>query len=336
MFRKRLMSMVSCGLLLTASAFGTPTFAQPAKGGAAKFPEKPIHIIVPSTPGGALDFLSRVLGPKLTQAWGQPVVVDNRPGAGGIIGSEMVVKSPPDGHTLLAVASGFTVNPYIYLKLPYDTVKDFAPVTLAASTTHVLVVHPKVPAKSIQELIALAKAKPGKLTYATSGAGTGGFLCAELMKKMAGINMVGVSYKGAGAATLAVLSGEVDMLFTQISPVIQHIKSGKVRAFATTSLKRSLELPDVPTLSEGGIPGFQVDAWCGLLTTAGTPADVVLKLQGQISKALHSPDFKEKLAAAGFEPVGESPEKFAALIKADMAKWSKLIQDAGIKPEAAK
>jgi tripartite-type tricarboxylate transporter receptor subunit TctC len=331
------MAIVSCGLFITACVLGAPALAQTDKSGvAAKFPEKPIRIVVPSTPGGALDFLARIIGPKLTKAWGQPVIVENRPGAGGIIGSEIVANSPPDGHTLLAVASGFTVNPFLYTKLPYDTVKSFCPVTLAVSSTHVLVVHPKLPVQSIKELIALAKAKPGQLTYATSGIGTGGFLCAELMKKMAGIDMVGATYKGAGASTLAALGGEVDMLFTQIAPVIHHIKAGKLRPFATTSLLRSPELPDVPTLSESGLSGFQVDAWCGLLVTAGTPSDIVLKLQSEISKAIHSTDGRERLAASGFEPVGESPDKFAALIKSDMTKWSKLIQDAGIKPEAVK
>jgi tripartite-type tricarboxylate transporter receptor subunit TctC len=185
-------------------------------------------------------------------------------------------------------------------------------------------------------LISLAKAKPGKLTYAISGIGTGGYLCSELMKNMAGIDMLGVSYKGAGAATTAALGGEVDMLFTQIAPVINHIKSGRLRAFATTSLQRSRELPDVPTLSESGLPGFEVDAWNGMLAPAATPAGIVLKVQRDVSKVLHSADVKDKLAAAGFEPVGDSPEKFAALIKTEMAKWSKLMRDIGVKPEAVK
>jgi tripartite-type tricarboxylate transporter receptor subunit TctC len=333
--KRRNILLAMIGFLVTTLVLVVSALAQTGKSGTEeRFPEKAIRIVVPSTPGGALDFLSRIIGPNLTKVWGQPVMVDNRPGAGGIIGSDFVVNSPPDGHTLLVVAGGFTVNPYIYTKLPYDTVKDFAPVTLLASSTHVLVVHPKLQVQNIKELIALAKAKPGQLTYATSGVGTGGYLCSELMKKMAGINMLGVPYKGAGASTTAVLGGEIDMLFTQIAPVIHHIKAGKLRPFATTSLKRSPQLPDVPTLSESGLPGFQVDAWCGMLAPAGTPGGIILKLQGEISKVLHSTDVREKLTASGFEPVGDSPDMFAALIKSEMAKWSKLMQDTGIKPEA--
>jgi tripartite-type tricarboxylate transporter receptor subunit TctC len=335
MLKQRSVLSAMIGLLVTTSVLVVLALAQTGKSGIEeKFPERAIRIVVPSTPGGALDFLSRIIGPGLTKAWGQPVMADNRPGAGGIIGSEFVVNSPPDGHTLLVVAGGFTVNPYIYTKLPYDTVKDFAPVTLLASSTHVLVVHPKLQVQTIRELIALARAKPGQLTYATSGIGTGGYLCSELMKKMAGIDMLGVSYKGAGASTTAVLGGEIDMLFTQIAPVVHHIKAGKLRPFATTSLKRSPQLPDVPTLSESGLPGFQVDAWCGMLAPAGTPGGIVLKLQKEISKVLHSTDVREKLTAAGFEPVGDSPDTFAALIRLELGKWSKLMQDAGIKPEA--
>ena len=331
-------ALLSAVVFLATTTFpGSPALSQSGKGGVEdKFPEKAVRIVVPSTPGGALDFLSRLIGPHLTKAWGQPVLAENRSGAGGIIGTDVVVNAPPDGHTLLVVAGGFTVNPFIYAKLPYDSVKDLAPVTLLVSSTHVLVVHPKVPVQSIRELIALARAKPGKLTYAISGIGTGGYLCSELMKNTAGIDMLGVSYKGAGAATTAALGGEVDMLFTQIAPVINHIKSGRLRAFATTSLQRSRELPDVPTLSESGLPGFEVDAWNGMLAPAATPAGIVLKVQRDVSKVLHSADVREKLAAAGFEPVGESPEKFAALIKTEMAKWSKLMKDIGVKPEAVK
>ena len=337
MWSKRNTLLATVGFLAMTSFLVSSAFAQTGKGGVEeRFPEKAVRIIVPSTPGGALDFLSRLMGPHLTKVWGQPVLAENKPGAGGVIGTDVVVNAPPDGHTLLVVAGGFTVNPFIYTKLPYDSVKDLAPVTLLVSSTHVLVVHPKVPVQSIKELIALAKAKPGKLTYAISGIGTGGYLCSELMKNMAGIDMLAVSYKGAGAATTAALGGEVDMLFTQIAPVINHIKSGRLRAFATTSLQRSRELPDVPTLSESGLPGFEVDAWNGMLAPAATPAGIVLKIQRDVSKVLHSADVKDKLAAAGFEPVGDSPEKFAALIKMEMAKWSKLMKDIGVKPQVAK
>ncbi len=333
MFRNRIKTGGMPAVLLACAAASPCAVAQ--TGTVASFPAKPIRIVVPSTPAGANDFLARLIGPKLTEAWGQQVLVDNRPGAGGIIGAEIVAKAPPDGYTLIVVATGFAVNPFLYTKLPYDTVKDFAPVTLLASTTHVLVLHPSLPVRTVKDLLALARAKPGQLTYASSGTGTGGYLCAELMKKMGKLDMIGVPYKGAGAATVAVLGGEVGMLFTQISPVIQHIRAKKLYPLATTTLKRAPELPEVPTLAESGLPGFEVDAWTGLLATGGTPADIVLKLQGQVAKALQSPEVRERLVSAGFEPVGDSPAKFAALIKSDMNKWSNLIREAGIKPEAA-
>jgi tripartite-type tricarboxylate transporter receptor subunit TctC len=291
--------------------------------------------VVPSTPSGANDFIARLLGPKLTEAWSQPVNVDNRPGAGGIIGAEIVARAPADGHTLLVVATGFALNPFLYSKLPYDTVKDFAAVSLVASTTHVLVLHPSLPARSVKELLALARARPGQLTYATSGTGTGGFLCAELMKSMTRIDMVGIPYKGAGAASAAVLSGEVGMLFTQIAPVIQQVRASRLRPLATTSLTRARELPDVPTMSESGLPGFSVDAWTGLLAPGATPAEIVAKLQEQVARIVQLPDTRERLAGGGFEPVASTPAAFAALIRNDMTRWSKLIRDAGIKPEAA-
>jgi tripartite-type tricarboxylate transporter receptor subunit TctC len=325
------------GLLVGAVLIFSDALAQSGPGDfAAMFPSRPIRILVPSTPAGASDFLARLISPKLTDAWHQQVVVDNRPGAGGIIGSEIVARAAPDGHTLLIVATGYTVNPFLYARLPYDTVKDFAPVTLLVSTTHVLVVHSSVPANSIKELLNLAKAKPGQLTYATSGIGTGGYLAVELFKKMAGIDMIGVPYKGAGEATAAVLGGQVQMLFTQVAPALPHIRSGKLRAFATTSLQRSPELPEVPTLSESGLTGFQVDAWNGVLGPARTPAKVIAKLQSEIARILHSPEIKARLASFGFEPVGSTPAQFAALIRTEMEKWERLIKEAGIKPEQAR
>lgn len=322
--------------LLGAALVCADTLAQPGRSDpAAAFPNKPIRILVPSTPAGASDFLARLIGAKLSETWRQQVVIDNRAGAGGIIGSEIVARAAPDGYTLLIVATGYTVNPFLYTKLPYDTVKDFAPVTLLVSTTHVLVVHPSAAVNSIKELLNLARAKPGHFTYATSGIGTGGYLSVELFKKMAGVEMVGVPYKGAGEATAAVLSGQVQMLFTQVAPALPHVKTGKLRALATTSLQRSPELPAVPTLSESGLTGFQVDAWNGILAPARTPQEIIAKLQGEIAKILHSPEIRTRLASFGFEPVGNTPAQFAAMIKSEMEKWEKLIKEVGIKPEAA-
>ena len=320
-------AVVLCGALA-----GGGYAAQPAGGDpAADFPGRPIRIVVPSTPGGGSDVLARLIGPRLTEAWRQQVVVDNRPGAAGIIGSEIVARAGPDGHTLLIVATGYAVNPFLYARLPYDTVKDFAPVTILGSTTHVLVAHPSLPANSIKELLALAKSRPGQLTYAHSGVGTGGHLSVELFKKMAGLDMVGVPYKGAGASTTAVLSGEVQMLFTQVAPAIPHVRAGRLRALATTSLSRSAELPAVPTLSESGLTGYQVDAWAGMLAPGKTPPRIVAKLQTEIARILYTPDVKSRLASFGFEPGGNTPEQFAAFIRSEMEKWSKLIKDAGIK-----
>jgi tripartite-type tricarboxylate transporter receptor subunit TctC len=321
----------AAGMWCAAVACGS--YAAPPAGGdtAAGYPARPIRIVVPSTPAGASDFLARLIAPRLTEAWHQQVVVDNRPGAGGIIGSEIVSHATPDGHTLLIVATGYAVNPFLYARLPYDTVKDFAPVTVLVSSTHVLVAHPSLPAASIKELLSIAKASPGQLTYGHSGTGTGGHLSVELFKKMAGLDMVGVPYKGAGAATAAVLSGQVQMLFTQVAPALPHVRSGKLRALATTSLARSPELPDVPTLAESGLPGFQVDAWLGMLAPGKTPPDVIAKLRAEIAKILHAPDVKSRLAVLGFEPVGNTPAQFAAFIRSEMDKWSKLIKDAGIK-----
>lgn len=300
---------------------------------AASYPARPIRIVIPSTPGGGNDFLGRLIAPKLTESWRQQVVVDNRPGAGGIIGSEIVARAAPDGHTLLIVSTGYTVNPFLYKKLPYDTVTDFAPVTLLAGTTHVLVAHPSLPASTIKELLALAKAKPGQLTYAHSGVGTGGHLSVELFKAMAGLNMVGVPYKGAGASTAAVLSGEVQMLFTQVAPAIPHVRAGKLRALATTSLARSPQMPEVPTLHESGLAGYEVDAWVAMLAPGKTPPRIVARLQEEISKILHLPDTKARLANFGFEPVGNTSQEFAAFIRSELKKWSKLIQEAGIRAE---
>lgn len=326
--------VVSFAVALCGTGVGAGQAAQP-KGAdpAAAYPARPIRIVIPSTPGGGNDFLGRLIAPKLTESWRQQVVVDNRPGAGGIIGSEIVARAAPDGHTLLIVATGYTVNPFLYRKLPYDTVKDFAPVTVLGKTTHVLVSHPSLASKTIKELLALAKSKPGSLTYAHSGVGTGGHLSVELFKKMAGLNMVGVAYKGAGASTAAVLSGEVQMLFTQVAPAIPHVRAGRLRALATTSLARSTELPDVPTLSESGLTGYAVDAWGAMLAPGKTPPRIVAKLQAEIAKILHLPETKARLANFGFEPVGSTPPEFAAFIRSEMEKWSKLIRDAGIKAE---
>jgi tripartite-type tricarboxylate transporter receptor subunit TctC len=314
--------------MATAIGVGLP----PAALAKAKFPDKPVHIIVPSTPGGTLDFLARVIAPTLSQMWDQPVIVDDRPGAGGIIGTQLVAQSPPDGHTLLFVATGYTINPWIYSKLPYDTVKDFTPVTLLASTANVLVANRNLKVNSMQELLAMARANPGKLTYASSGVGTGGWLSGQLLKQLARIDLLEVPYKGAGAATAAVVEGHTDLLFTDVGPAIPFIQAGQLKALGVSTLKRQPQLPDVPTIDESGVKGFQIDASSGVLAPAGTPPEVVSQIQHDINVAVHSKDVADKLTARGYVPIADSPADYAAQIQVELKKWGDLFKQANIKP----
>lgn len=311
-------------LLLACSAWGSAC--------ASDFPVRPVRIVVPSTPGGALDILSRLLAQKLPERWGQPLVIDNRAGAGGIIGTEIVAKADPDGHTLLVVALGYAANPFLY-KLPYRTPQDFAAITVLASAPNVLVVHPSVAASSVRELIALAKAKPGELVYATSGVGTSGHLAMELFKRMAGVDMVHVPYKGAGASTAAIVAGQVQVLSTALGAAFPHVKSGRLRALAVTGLKRTLVAPEIPTAAESGLPGYVVDGWFAALAPGRTPVRVVERLQTDIAAVYKMPDISERLIAMGFDAGGMTPRETTAFIAGEIAKWGKLIKEAGIKGE---
>ena len=297
------------------------------------FPSRPVRIVVPSTPGGALDILSRMLAQKLPQRWGQPLVIDNRAGAGGIIGSEIVAKSDPDGHTLLVVALGYAANPFLYDKLPYRTPQDFAAITVLASAPNVLVVHPSVAANSVRELIALAKAKSGALVYATSGVGTSGHLAMELFKRMAGVEMVHVPYKGAGASTAAVVAGQVQVLSTALGAAFPQIKAGRLRALAVTGLKRTSVAPEIPTAAESGLPGYVVDGWFAALAPAKTPPRIVERLQSEFSAVYKMPDVAERLTAMGFDAGGMTPRETTRFIDDEIAKWGKLIKEVGIKGE---
>lgn len=300
---------------------------------AQSYPGKPIRWIVPSSAGGGNDVLARIVGPRLTQAWGQQVIADNRPGAGGIIGSDLVAKAPPDGHTILIVAPGYALNPFFYKSLPYDTLKDFERVTVLATAPNVLVAHPSVPAKNVKELIALARGRPGELNYASSGRGTGGHLCAELFKDLAKASMVAVFYKGAGDSTRAVVSGEVSLLFTATGAALPMVRAGKLRMMGVTSLKRSALLPDVPTIAEQGLRGYDYLGWYGVLAPAKVPKEILGKLHAGMAKAVRSPDVVERFAQFGFEPSGNTPEEFTALVKSEMARWGKLLRAIGVKPE---
>jgi tripartite-type tricarboxylate transporter receptor subunit TctC len=300
---------------------------------AADFPAKPVRIVVPSSPGGALDILARVLAQKLPPRWGQPLVIDNRAGAGGIIGSEIVARSESDGHTLLVVALGFAANPFLYEKLPYRTPQDFSAITVLASAPNVLVVHPAVSAASVRELIALAKSKPGGIVYATSGVGTSGHLAMELFKRMAGVEMVHVPYRGAGASTAAVVAGQAQVLSTALGAALGQIKAGRLRALAVTGLKRAGVAPEIPTAAESGLAGYVVDGWFAALAPAGTPTRVLERVQTEFTSVYKAPDVAERLTAMGFDGGGSTPRETAAFIAQEIAKWGKLIKEAGIKGE---
>ena len=320
----RFVSRMAAGALL--AAFALLSHAQ------APFPSKPIRIVVPFPAGGTTDILARAVAQKLTETLGQSVVVDNRPGAGGNIGAELVAKSPPDGYTLLMGTVGtHAINASLYAKMPYDHVKDFAPVILVAGVPNVLVVNPSVPANNVQELIAYIKANPGKVNFASSGSGTSIHLAGELFKTMAGVSMTHVPYKGSAPAVTDLLGGQVQLMFDNLPSALPQIKAGKLRALAVTSAQRASALPDVPTVAEAGLPGFDATSWFGLLAPAGTPKDVVAKLNAEVAKWLASPEAREKLASQGAIAAGQSPEDFTRHIAAETAKWQKVVKESGAK-----
>ena len=301
---------------------------------AQNYPAKPVRVITPFTAGSAIDTLARVLGQKLGDTWGQQVVIDNRIGANGIIGTEAAAKAPPDGYTVyLGNISTLAVNPHLYLKLPYDALRDFAPVTMAATIPVVLVVHPSLPVKSVRELIALAKARPGQLNYASGGTGSAQHLPMEMLRVDAGVDIVHVPYKGLGPAFSDVLGGQVPMMFTGVSNVVPYMKSGRLRVLAIGSPKRSTTLPEVPTVAEAGVPGFDFDSWTGYLVPVAAPKEVIARLHADIVRALNAPEVRDKLVTLGFDLVGSTPDAFAALIRNDIARFGRLIKAAGIRAE---
>ncbi|MGE5525792.1 MAG: tripartite tricarboxylate transporter substrate binding protein [Rhodospirillaceae bacterium] len=296
---------------------------------AQTYPSKPIRVIVPFAPGGPNDLLARLVGQKLTEAWGQQVIVDNRPGGGTIIGSDLVAKAPPDGYTLLMTSTSTSVNPSLKKKLPYDTLNDFARVIRLAASPNVLVVHPALPARSVGELIRLAKSKPGEIAYASGGTGAATHLAGELVCIMGGVKMTHVPYKGAGPATVDLISGQVQWMFGTILPTMPHIKSGRLRAIAVSGERRSPVLPDVPTVAET-LPGFEATSWYGIFAPAGTPKPVIAKLNEEIARIMKSPEVTHSLTEDGAMPVADTPEAFERFFRADVAKWGKVIQQAGI------
>jgi tripartite-type tricarboxylate transporter receptor subunit TctC len=318
--RVRWLAGLTCALALTS-------FAQ------AQYPNKSVRLVVPYPPGGGTDTMARTLGQKLSETLGQQVVIDNRPGGGANIGAELAAKAPPDGYTLLMNTIAHASAVSLYRKLGYNFLRDFAPVTLLATTPHILVTHPSLPVKSVKDLVALAKARPNEIVYSSSGSGTPAHLAGELFKHMTGANMVHVPYKGGGPSMIALLSGEVSLAFATTPSAIAYVKAGRLRAIAVTTARRSLATPDLPTIGEAGVPGYDVGSWYGLLAPAGTPKDIVARLNAEAGKALRLPDVKQRLDASGFEALTSTPEEYGAFMRSEVEKWAKVIKAAGIRAD---
>jgi len=305
-----------------------------ANASAQEYPVKAIRFIAPNLPGGPTDILARLIGQKLAESFGQPVVIENRAGAGGNIGTEAAAKSPPDGYTLVTGNNAtFGANVSLYKHLAFDPVKDFAPIVLVGTQPNILVVHPSLPVTSVKQLIALAKARPGELNYAGSGMGAVAHLAAELFKTMAQVNIVHIPYKSAAPALIDVIAGQNQLMFATSLSVQPHIKSEKLRALAVTTANRSRLMPELPTIAEAGVPGFAAMTWHGVLTTGGTPPAIVNKLNAEINRILQLPDVRERLGALGAEIIGGTPQEFADHIKREIPKWAKVIKDAGVRVE---
>ena len=315
-----------------ARLLGVVAFALSTLAVAQTWPAKPIKWIVPFAPGGTTDILARTIGEKLTVALGQPVIVENKPGAGGGVGAEFTAKAPPDGYTIMGgTISTHAINASLYKSLPYDPVKDFVPITLIVRLPNLLVVNPDIPAKNVTELITLLKANPGKYSFASSGNGTSQHLSGELFKSMAGVDMQHIPYKGSPPALQDVVGGQVAMTFDNITTAWPLAKGGKLRALAVTTAKRSAVAPDVPTLSESGLAGYEVGSWQGVFAPAATPPAIVKRLNAEIVKIINMPDVKEKLIGLGAEPVGNTSEEFAALVKTEVVKWAEVVKKSGAK-----
>ena len=312
---------------------GAGILAVTLQAAAQTFPVKAVKGVVSAAAGGGNDFVARILAPHISEYLKQPFVVENRGGSGGVVGTDFVAKSAPDGYTLLMCFVNFAIFPSLYKKLPFDPVSDFAPVTTLAATPLVLVVHPSLPAKSVRQLIALAKARPGDLNVASTGMGSVGHLAGELFKASTGTTMVQVPYNGGAPAITAVLSGEVQLYFATVPAALTQMKAGRLRALAVTSVKRIASAPELPTIMESGVSGYDVTGWFGLLAPARTPRNVVALLNSEVNKAIKVQDVRDRLATEGLEPLGSSPEEFAALIKSEIEKWSRVVRSAGIKPE---
>ena len=305
--------------------------ALPTTALAQSFPAKPVKIIVPSAPGDGSDILARAIGAKLTERWGQAVTVENRPGAGGVVGTEAAAKAPGDGYTvIMGNAGSHAINQALYTKLPYDVLRDFTPITLVASAPNVFVIHPSIPARTVAEFIALAKKEPGKFAYASGGNGSSAHLNAEMLKAFAGIELTHIPYKGASPAIADVMAGQVQLMIGNLPPILPHIKSGKLRALAVTTPTRFAATPDLPPMLET-VPGYESLAWFGLFTPAATPKDAVAKWHADVVSVLALPEIRERIVQLGFDTVGNTPEAYATLVRADIAKWQRVVKQSGAK-----
>lgn len=311
---------------VVSSLFAGGAQAQPA------WPAKPVRMIVPQSPGGSTDLVARPLAQLLGVAFGQTVLVDNRPGAGSVIGTEIVARAAPDGYTLLVIAASFTATPALHQKLPFDSQRDFVPIVVLSAFPNLLVVHPSVPVKTVQELLALARARPGALNFGTSGAATGTHMSMEMFMYMTGTKLVHVPYKGGAPSVQALMSGEVQVNMATISTALPQVRAGRLRALAVTSLRRSSALPDLPTVAESGVPGFDYASWTGMLAPAKTPIAVISRLNAESVRAMQGPEMKALLATEGAEPVGSSPQQFAEQIRTEIARWTQVVKAAGIRP----
>ncbi len=306
----------------------TQCFAQ-----AAQYPARPVRIVVPSTPGGGLDVMARILAPRLTEKWGAQVVIDNRAGAGGIIGTDVVAKATPDAYTMLLVTTGLSTNPFLINKLPYNTPQDFEPITIVGSTPVVLVAHPSLNVRTVKEMLALAKQQPEKLTFGSSGQGSSGHLSMMLMQRVAGIKFIHVPYKGAGAAIAAIVGGEVNLLFTAPGVALAQVKANRLRALAVTSAKRVSILPEIPSVVEVGLAGCVVDGWYGLLAPAGTPKVLIDRIYADVLSVIKQPEVAARLQGAGFEVDGRPPAQFKQYLQEEMKRWGAVIRDAGLRAD---
>ena len=323
-------------LLAVGAAISIPTHAQVSPGerpATQLWPARPVRMIVPYTPGGGIDVVARMMAQKLAEQTGGTFVVENRPGAAGMLGAELVARAAPDGHTLLASSTEFAINPALRTKLPYDPLKDFTHISQLASVQFVLACHPSVPVRNVKELIALAKARPGELTYGSSGTGGGPHLAGALFQSMSGIRWTHVPFKGAAPAAIAAIGGEIDFVFAATIGLLANVQNGKVRAVAVTGTKRFSELPSVPTVAESGVPGYAALGWYGFYGPAGLSSELTRRLYTEATRALSAPDVKEKLAKAGNEYVMSPPDEFARFLRAEIAKWSRVVHEAGIKAE---